>query len=139
MMNVAASETRPRGEFSTGTGKASATIAASSSTPMPARLPPERLSWLSCQTAAPSAAYPASVTGRNTGNSQRVSREKSRSSPSRAARPCSSQERNRRMSSGRLDVEPGADEDEPEEAVRRSDRRHRGQDQRQSDLPVQHR
>src|SRR6478672_2949540 len=72
-MNTAASETLPAGSRSTGTGYASAKIAAASRTTMPAALPADGGALLYPQTAAPRAAAPASVTGRKIGNSLRVS------------------------------------------------------------------
>src|SRR5438876_8758028 len=72
-MKTAASETLPAGRRSTGTGYASAKIAAASRTTIPAALPAEGGARLYPQTAAPSDTAPASVTGRKIGSSLRVS------------------------------------------------------------------
>src|SRR5947208_13399184 len=72
-MKTAASETLPAGRRSTGTGYASAKIAAARRTAMPAALPADGGWVLYPTTAAPSDASPASVTGRKIGRSRRVS------------------------------------------------------------------
>src|SRR5690242_3654443 len=72
-MKTAASDTLPAGRRSTGTGYASAKIAAASRTTIPAVLPAEGGVTLYPQIAAPSEAAPPSVTGSKIGSSRRVS------------------------------------------------------------------
>src|SRR5437867_2029158 len=68
---TAASETKPPGRLSIGTGYASASVAAARSSAMPASIPPDGRSTTSIVRAAATVAAPAAITGASRGTSRR--------------------------------------------------------------------